>query len=30
MIPVLLSDHNDGQRWQAHGVTREQVLTINK
>lgn len=30
LIPMLLNYHNDGQSWQEHGVTREQVLTINK
>ncbi len=30
LIPMLLNYHNDGQSWQEHGVSREQVLTINK
>ncbi|MCK6261815.1 HD domain-containing protein [Vibrio sp. ZSDE26] len=29
LIPMLLNYHNDGQSWQEHGVTQEQVLNIN-
>ncbi|HHF3169837.1 TPA: HD domain-containing protein [Vibrio diabolicus] len=30
LIPMLLNYHNNGQSWKEHGVSREQVLTINK
>ncbi|HCH1540256.1 TPA: HD domain-containing protein [Vibrio parahaemolyticus] len=30
LIPMLLNYHNDGQSWKEHGVTREQVLTVNE
>ncbi|CAM2966874.1 HD domain-containing protein [Vibrio mytili] len=30
LIPMLLNFHNNGQSWQEHGVTKEQVLTVNK
>ncbi|MGF1694545.1 HD domain-containing protein [Vibrio kyushuensis] len=29
IIPMLLNFHNDGQSWQEHGVTQEQVLNVN-
>ncbi|WP_428772387.1 HD domain-containing protein [Vibrio sp.] len=30
IIPMLLNFHNEGQSWREHGVTREQVLTVNR
>jgi putative hydrolases of HD superfamily len=30
IIPMMLNFYNNGQSWQEHGVTREQVIRVNQ